>query len=70
MATRPANPILQFPSPPRTFIRRNRPILPAGLPPVFEEPFGVFRGLAFALLFQFLIGLVGYAGWEMIRHLL
>ncbi|HTV13466.1 MAG TPA: hypothetical protein VME68_02050 [Acidobacteriaceae bacterium] len=34
-----------------------------------DRTLGVFRGLAVAILLQFLAGFVGYAGWQLFRHL-
>lgn len=32
-----------------------------------ENPVGVFRGLAFAMIFYLMLGLTGAAGWELWR---
>ena len=32
-----------------------------------ENPVGVFRGLAFAMVFYVMLALTGVAGWELLR---
>jgi hypothetical protein len=68
MATRTADPALHFPSLPSS---------PEGSERLVESDphapnpatHGALRGLAFALIFEFLVGFTAYAGWVLLRHL-
>jgi hypothetical protein len=37
--------------------------------PAHDDGLGAFRGLFFALILQFLLAFVGFAGWMLLRHL-
>lgn len=79
MTARTVDSAFHLPSFPSSAAKCKRPNLPDPVladpaatdlhAPVREEPLGVFRGLAFAILFQFIVGILGYAGWELFRHL-
>jgi len=66
MAVRAASPAFFHPLP---SIRSEREIAPRAESASRENPIGVFRGLAFALIFQLLAAAVGFAGWEILHRL-
>jgi hypothetical protein len=68
MTTRSADPTLHFPSLPSSSARSERLV---ESDPHAPNPatHGALRGLAFALIFEFLVGFTAYAGWELLRHL-
>lgn len=70
MGARTADPTTFIPPLPTAIARSEIFAEPDPGPPLPEHPLGMFRGLAYALLFQFLLGFVSYAGWELLRHLL
>jgi hypothetical protein len=69
MAARTADPAFHFPDPPPSLLQRGPLVVPDphALKPV--ATLGAFRGLAFAILFEFLVAFVGYAGWLLLHHL-
>jgi hypothetical protein len=67
MAARTANP--SFDLLPSSPTRSERLVVSDPPVPPLDEPLGVFRGLAFAIVFQLLVGIVGYAGWVLLHHL-
>jgi hypothetical protein len=69
MAARTVHPVLQFPSVPNPIAIRERLRASARQAALRDRPLGAFRGLAYAIAFQFLVGFAGYAGWVLLRHL-
>lgn len=64
MAARTADSSFQFPiltSAPREGAERASPALAH----LADRPLGAARGLAFALMFEAAVGLVGYSGWQL-----
>jgi hypothetical protein len=69
MAARTADPAFHFPSPASSITSRETLVVPDPHAPNPDETLGAFRGLAFAILFEFLAGFIGYTGWVLLRHL-
>jgi hypothetical protein len=69
MAAQTADPSFHYPSLPSSLTKNDSLAVADPHDLSLDEPLGVFRGLAYALIFQFLVGFVGYAGWVLLRHL-
>jgi hypothetical protein len=69
MAARTADPADHFPALRPSLAKAEPLVVPDPHVPIPEDNLGAFRGLAFAVIFQFLIGFVGYAGWVLLHHL-
>jgi hypothetical protein len=69
MAAPTADPAFHFPALPDSLAKPERLVVP-DLHALFpDKPLGAFRGLAFAIVFKFLVGFIGYVGWVLLRHL-
>jgi hypothetical protein len=69
MAARTADPAVHFPTLQPSLAKREPLVVPDPYALEPDEPLGAFRGLAFAILFQFLIGFIGFAGWMILHRL-
>jgi hypothetical protein len=69
MAARTADPSIHFSSLLPSLTNRDARVLSAPQVPRPEDSLGAFRGLAFALLFEFLFGFAVYGGWVLFRYL-
>jgi hypothetical protein len=69
MTARTADPSFHFPAIPTSLANSDRLVVPDPHAPLHHETLGAFRGLAFAVIFQFLVGFAAYAGWVLLRHL-
>jgi hypothetical protein len=69
MAARTADPTFHFPVRLSSPAKREPLVVLDPHAPIPDDSFGAFRGLAYALIFQFLVGFVGYACWMLLRHL-
>jgi hypothetical protein len=69
MAARSADPAFHVPSFPSSLTQREPHVVAAPHAPLPDETLGAFRGLAFAVIFEFLVGFAIYGGWLLLRHL-
>jgi hypothetical protein len=68
MAARTADPAFTFPGLSNTLTEDERLAVPNAQDPVTTDNLGAFRGLAYALILQFLFGFIGLGVWMLLRR--